>query len=266
MIALLLFLLLALPCSAQGWWETDGPWQDELRRWDILFLGERHDRAEDHEMQRQVLEALGPVVAGAEMFQIPFQPALDRFSRGELDLEGLRRETNWEKTWGHDYKLYAPCWEAVQRNKGELLALRYATGVNRRLGAEGPQAVPAEQRPLAAFDEWDYGGDEDRLYETYAAHGKPSEEGFRRFLRVQTLWEEGMAGRLAARYKPGQPMVVLVGSGHLTQGYGLPFRTRRLLRARGLERLPRCGVVLCDPDERDRERADVVYHSRGANP
>lgn len=55
--------------------------------------------------------------------------------------------------------------------------------------------------------------------------------GFRRFMDVQLLWDEGMAER-AATYlaaHPARTLIVLAGSGHLVHGDGIPDRVRRRL-------------------------------------
>ena len=54
---------------------------DRLVEARVVYVGEHHDRAADHEAQRAIVEALharDPQIAiGLEMVQRPYQPALD---------------------------------------------------------------------------------------------------------------------------------------------------------------------------------------------
>ena len=55
----------------------------------VIYVGEMHTNLQAHEAQRRVIEELeqrfpGQIAIGMEMFREPQQPALDRWTRGEL--------------------------------------------------------------------------------------------------------------------------------------------------------------------------------------
>ena len=75
-------------------------------------------------------------------------------------------------------------------------------------------------------------GYEARLRPIFEMHGKVSDERFRRFVDVQTLWDEHMA-RVARDYlqaNPGKTMVILAGAGHVVYPDAMPGRLGRMVR------------------------------------
>ena len=105
--------------------------QDEtfeaLRTADVVYLGERHDSAADHAAQLTIIEGLyaeNPDMAIAlEMFQRPFQPAIDRYLAGEISEEELVAQTEYLERWGFPWEFYAPFLRFAQENELPVLAL-----------------------------------------------------------------------------------------------------------------------------------------------
>ena len=252
-----------------------GEWTEFVERAcssSFLYLGEKHDEPLHHQVQlkmfRQVLEKHPRHLKLAiEMAQIPSQPVLDEFIAGRITVATLPNCLNWAKTWGFNYSMYSPILELCQEYGVPVRAMRFSSESSRRLGKEGLAVLsPAERQGLDEdLDPTDFGPEPDRLRKVFAqaAHGHATEgpaaeEAFQRFLRVQVLWEEGMAAQILQAYEPGDHMVVLVGAGHLTLGHGLPARVSRRNRQPDLFP-PR--VLLVDPTPEDRTRADLVWWS-----
>ena len=98
-----------------------------LRTKKVVYVGERHDQPGDHGVQYAILRQLhrdeASLAIGMEMFQVPFQEPLTKWSAGQIDETVLRRETEYDERWGFDFSMYRPILEYA-RNRGiEVVAL-----------------------------------------------------------------------------------------------------------------------------------------------
>jgi uncharacterized iron-regulated protein len=247
-------------CPAPGQWlvpqageaKTEPPDQvfARLARQHVVFLGENHENAEHHRWQLHTiagLHALRPqMVLGLEMFPRRLQPVLDQWVAGQLSDEEYLTRSEWFTVWGYEPQPYMPIFQFARMHRIPLVALN----VNRRLvskvGEEGWEAVPAAERegvtdPAPARPEY-----LEVLYDSYldhqpGSHGKSAEgkrptaaeladPKFRRFVESMLVWDRAMAQGIAERLRgPNPPLVVaLMGSGHLRDGYGVPYQLREL--------------------------------------
>jgi uncharacterized iron-regulated protein len=201
----------------------------------VVLLGERHDRAEDHRWQLQVLAALHArrpdMVIGFEMFPRRVQPALDKWVAGELSEQEFLRESEWSRVWGYDPQLYLPLFHFARMNRIRMVALNVEPGFTRTVTREGFDAVPPEKRegvsrpaaPPPAYVE--------RLFDVYLEHDRaqgaerptPQDADFRRFVESQTTWDRAMAQGLAEALdrRPGALAVGIAGGGHVVHGHGI---------------------------------------------
>lgn len=117
----------------------------------------------------------------------------------------------------------------MARERGlPIVALNLPHEVVRRVGREGEAALPPEvPEPIPPPPE-----QEAMLRRAFRAHAhaeKDGEEGFARFVRVQSLWDTAMAqAALEASGAEGLPVVILAGAGHVTNGWGIAHRLARL--------------------------------------
>ena len=192
---------------------------------------------------------------GMEMFQQPFQPALDAYIAGEISEEEMLRRTDYFERWRFDYRLYRPILRYAREHGIPVIALNLDKEITTQVGKAGLEGLDAGQRAQVPMDmDRDDPAYRERIKQVFDRH--PQEEGkdFENFLLVQLLWDEGMAAR-AATYLAGQPgktLVVLAGQGHLEYGQGIP---KRLLR-----RLPVTSAVLLNgwPRDMDPKAADYL--------
>jgi uncharacterized iron-regulated protein len=225
----------------------------------IVLLGEEHDNAAHHRWQLSVIEALHvrqpDLVLGFEMFARASQPLLDQWVAGDLDADAFLRGTRWKETWGFDSQLYLPIFEFARRHKLPMLALNVERSLIRRIGREGPGAVPADEREgigepapaLPAYRRW--------LGEIFAHKRAPHSDqstaapdpAFEWFVAAQLTWDRAMAEALAAAHaQPQQPLVVgLAGTGHLQNGWGIPHQLRDLGIADAAVLLPVAAGAAC---------------------
>ncbi len=224
----------------------------------VVLLGESHDNAEHHRWQLHSLAALHAhepdMVIGFEMFPRRVQPALDAWVAGEQDVKGFLEAADWREVWGFYEGLYLPLFHFARQNRIPMVALNVERSLISKVGREGWDAVPAEERegvsdPVPASQA--YRESLARVYvdkqvrasegsgQTEAAHGAPEapdlaevmeREDFKRFVQAQLTWDRAMAEALAdARGEHPEALVVgIIGRGHLEHRYGVPHQLAEL--------------------------------------
>jgi len=206
-----------------------------LRTHEVVYVGERHDRAEDHAVQNTILHRLHrdePSLAiGMEMFQTPFQDPLDSWSAGRIDETVLRRDTEYDERWGYDFALYRPMLEFARNHGLEVVALNAPREVAHAVamtGVEGLDPDLAASLPELDLDDPDHRALFDLAFDI-AEHGG-SEEMVDRFYQAQVVWDETMGSRVAetlARSDGPAQMIVFAGRVHVHGGLGIPDRAAK---------------------------------------
>lgn len=227
----------------------------------VVLLGERHDQAGDHEMQRAVTVALldlEPSVAlGFEMFQRPYQSALDEYASGATDEAAMLEATEWEDRWGFDFAMYRPLVSLGPERSARLLALNAPRELTRTAAREGLDALSEEQR--AALPELDLENAAHRavIEQAFASHPGMSEAMIQRFYTAQVIWDETMAQTVAehlAGEAPAERVFVYAGVMHVMEP-AIPARIRRRVDVSTVSVMP------CAPGdvEEARELADFLW-------
>ena len=202
----------------------------------VVFVGESHDRYEDHLNQLAVIEGLharGKSLAiGMEFFQQPYQAAIDAYIAGEIDEAEFLRRTEYFDRWRFDYRLYRPILRFAREHGIPVIALNLEAELTRRVGEVGIAGLTETERARipVEIDRSDPTYRE-RIEAVFAMHPSERKQDVENFLDVQLLWDEGMAERAADYLKanPERTLVVLAGSGHVEYGQGIPSRlTRRV--------------------------------------
>jgi uncharacterized iron-regulated protein len=234
----------------------------------VIYLGETHDSAIDHELQLQVLQQLhrqNPrIILAMEMFQRPYQSVLDRYRTGELSESELVDRTEYKTRWGFPWELYAPIVRFTQTHQLPIIALNTPTEVTRKVGRKGLDSLTwADRRFIPPMSDIVVGPTayRDRLSQLYLEmhQGKGNSEGLTRFFQAQVLWDETMADGIARAVKqyPRHQILVLVGQGHLLYGDGIPDRVmRRLANQAGFSQV----TVLLNADPSLALREPVTNH------
>jgi len=211
---------------------------DVLAERRVVHVGEIHDRLDHHQNQLAILRGLHQrglrLAVGVEWFQEPFQPYLDAFLAGRIDEHEMLRRTGYYERWRFDYRLYRDILGFAKEQGIPVIALNAPSELVEAVSRDGIEGLSPAQRALLpttiAPPDPSY---EKRLRTAFELHGGLPEERFRRFVEVQTLWDEYMAGR-AARFlseHPKHSLVILAGSAHLLHDAAIPARLRRQLPA-----------------------------------
>ena len=199
----------------------------------VLFIGEEHTNGEFHRVQLNVIEALRAAgrkpIIGLEMFPWGPQPALDRWSRGELDEARFLDESRWYDVWLHHYGHYRDIFRYARDQRLKLVGLNAPRDVVRTVRSKGFEALPPETRgrfpPNIDLSNTEhrtlvraYFDDDDPL------HAKMSDEALEGIYRAQVTWDAAMgwqAGQtLTDPADLREIVVVLIGAGHVAYDLG----------------------------------------------
>ncbi len=227
---------------------------DLARSAGVVLLGESHDNAEHHRWQLQTLAALHAehprLVIALEMFPRRVQPVLDRWVAGELDEKSFLAEADWQHVWMFDPSLYLPIFHFARMNRIPLVAVNVDRDLVRKVSDQGFAAVPRAERegvgaPAPALRAY-----EDMLFDSWLEHlteddpeaeeRERTDPEFRRFLESQLVWDRAMAQGVAEASERHRGAVVagLMGSGHVVNGWGVPYQLQSIGSPRPLVLLP----------------------------
>jgi uncharacterized iron-regulated protein len=199
----------------------------------LILIGERHTNYEDHKVELAVIAGLykkgRKLTIGMEMFQRPFQKAIDGYLSAALDESEFLEKTEYFKRWSFDYNYYREIIEYARAMGIPIIALNQRTEIIDKVSRGGLDALSAEERkeipPDMDMSDESY---KKRLKEVYEDH--PRGSTFENFYQSQILWDETMAhsAARAMEEKPDSQMVVLAGANHIMYSSGIPGRIHRL--------------------------------------
>jgi uncharacterized iron-regulated protein len=209
---------------------------DRLLGADLVCVGETHDSDLHHRVQLQIVKALYArderLGVGMEMFQRPFQAAVDRYLAGEVSEDEFLKSSEYQKRWGYEWTLYRPIVEFCRRNGLPVAALNAPRELTRRISAVGFAGLNDDEKKQLGPIDFQVKEHRDYWYDRLAAmHGKTdvSAEQKERSYQVMTTWDDYMAAS-AAQFQQGRQLrrlVVLAGAGHIERGFGIPQRAAR---------------------------------------
>jgi uncharacterized iron-regulated protein len=220
----------------------------------VVYLGETHDNAADHQGQLDIIQALyekNPRIAIAlEMFQRPAQPLLDQYLAGTLTETQLQQQGEYDQRWGFPWEYYAPILRFAKAQQIPLIALNVPTEITRKVANAGLESLTSADRQWVPPDSeirTDNAAYREMIQVVYDEihQGRSVSSNFDRFFLAQVLWDETMAQGVAdfLQAQPDRQVIVLVGDGHVVYGYGIPSRVAR--RVAGIAQ----RSVVVNPDE-----------------
>lgn len=205
-----------------------------LRTKRVVYVGERHDQPSDHGVQYAILRQLHREVAslaiGMEMFQVPFQEPLRRWSAGDIDETVLRKETEYDERWGFDFSMYRPILEYARNQGIEVVALNAPRELAYAVAKDGLDALSPEQ--ASALPELDLANEQHRaLFDAeFDADDHAAEDAIDQYYETQVLWDETMGSRVSQaldRADGPAKMIVFAGRVHVKRGLGIPDRAAK---------------------------------------
>lgn len=218
----------------------------------VVLLGEYHDRYDIHRWQLSICSGLlahrQDIAVGFEMFPRRLQPVLDAWIAGEMDEKNFLETAEWDSVWRFDSELYMPIFRFCREAGVRMLALNCHRPLVTRVGKEGWDAVPVEERDgltpakpaTKAYREYlmriTNGGP------SWMAGKDASSPEYDRFVRAQQVWDRAFACNIvqALHDKEAGLIIGIIGKGHLEYGHGTPFQLRDL----GIEK--QAVLLTCD--------------------
>jgi uncharacterized iron-regulated protein len=203
----------------------------------VVFVGETHDRYDNHLNQLQIitrLHEIDPHIAiGVEYFQQPFQKQVDDYIEGKIQENEFLRATEYYQRWGYDYRLYAPIFRYAREQHIPVRALNVPTALVSAVAKVGIAGLSGNDRAYLPHEiepaDEDY---RNRLRKAFEGHAGMKPDAFNHFVEAQLVWDEGMAESAAAylNANPDRRMVILCGAGHVEFGSGIPQRLERRVK------------------------------------
>lgn len=251
---------------------SEAEWRQHVQAARVVLFGERHDSAEDHGAEIELLTAVHAVeprvAVGFEMVPASLQPQLDAYAAGLSDEPTFLSAVDWERTWGFPWGLYRPLFAFAQTHRLGMYALNAPRELTRAVSKDGLEGLSAAQR--AQLPELVPGPAAHRELAREAfgvhAHSRFTDARFERFYAVQLVWDETMAAHAVealARRPDVAKLVVFAGEGH-TRPFAIPARVLR--RGQG-PTLTVVGVDAADvPDAVAGRVADVLWVWADAAP
>lgn len=229
---------------------------DKLANNDVIFLGEHHNKADDHNLQAEIIAGLAArrgnqnIAVGLEMVQAQFQPALDAYISAEIKDDdaaekALYNDVEWAERWQWSFEAYLPVFRLARSKKIPLVALNVDSASMEKVRFGGFENLPQEDRDRYVDDKKGFiqfartPGFVDYVekvvmpsYDFHARMGllgsNPSQANF---YSSRILWDEGMstvARRFVDKYKANKMMVVLEGADHVKFDMGSVGRMKRM--------------------------------------
>lgn len=206
----------------------------------LVLLGEAHDSVASHDLQRRVIEAFvrrgRRVLIGLEMLPRSSQPALDRWTRGDLEEAALPDALDWSTHWGMSWRYYRELFLFAREHALPLVALNVRREVISAVRARGVSGLSSEEAAQVPTIHEPANAEHLTLFKAFmgddvAAHGSTSPESWTAMLRAQAAWDAVMARRaidaLDDEPDPNAIMAVLAGTGHVAYGLGIERQARQ---------------------------------------
>ncbi len=205
---------------------------EDVKKVNIIFVGEFHDRMSHHQAQLDIITALNrsgvSVAIGLEMFRADSQKELDRWvegSSGENEFMKAYR-ANWTLPW----PLYKGIFLYARQHRIPMVGLNVSDEITRKVSRLGFSSLGSEDLkhlpPGISCDiDEGYMNFIQRVYKAHHTEGK----SFVHFCEAQMVWDKSMAWNLMefVRKNPLRTVVVLAGTGHSWKR-GIPEQVERL--------------------------------------
>jgi len=227
---------------------------EQIGQAQVVYLAETHEQLVDHQAQLDIVRSLygkRTLIIGMEMFQRPFQWAINQYLDGKIDEAALLAKTDYQKRWGYEWELYAPILRFARQYQIPVLALNTPSEVTRKVARTGldrltlaeRQWIPPQSAILAEPTSY-----RQRIQQVYDEmhQGKGNSQNFDKFFLAQVLWDETMADAIAqaVRQSPQSLVIVLAGQGHILYRDGIPNRVARRVNPTRSTPLKQITVIL----------------------
>ena len=198
---------------------------DQLTPARVIYIAETHNSNSDHEYQWDVLKGLKArgihCTVGWEMFDATQQDLMDQWNARELTTEAFIQKTDFQAHWGTMSVLYEKILRWTLAEGVPSLALNAPASVSHKLALGQP--LDAGEKAMLPRGFHPLPGGYEHFFEQMA--GSPhAGADTRNLFQAQLLWEQTMATRIVEFLgsHPDEKLIVLIGRGHVEDGFGVP--------------------------------------------
>jgi uncharacterized iron-regulated protein len=217
---------------------------------DVVLLGEEHTAMDQKILHADLLDAMAEsgrtLVLAMEFFQRGDRDALDRWIAGETDERQLLEETGWYDRGGYRWEYYRPVMEVARSHGIPVVGVNVPREIPRAVNRGGLDGLSDEQRAEVGEITTDGSPQHRYLISRYfgdtVAMLPPG--WFENMYAAQCLWDVVMARSILDVAVEDATVVLIVGSGHIAYGLGIP---RRLADEREAAGEPPIDVVTLCP-------------------
>lgn len=209
----------------------------EAGKADYVLIGEGHTSICDHKAQFEIIEGLtrghAKFAIGLEMVTAQKQDILNRFNLGQLSVDDLPKDLDWENGWRYDFGMFKPIFELASKRQLTVAGLNFPFRLTKEVREKGLEGLSPEDRAMLPKKAIPPAPEqEEGLKEVLAMHAHRNAtdpEQIERFFLVQSLWDTAMAEKaVSLRESSGHPVVILAGGGHVEHGWGIARRLKVL--------------------------------------
>ena len=192
---------------------------EELKKVNLVFVGEVHDDSDHHRLQLAVIKAFheadAPIAIGLEMFKSNNQTILDSWVQGKLPLDKF--VPAYYDNWGLPWPVYQDIFLYARVHEIGLLGLNVPGWLTEKVARDGFAALSKDERSLLPPGISCNLDDKYREFvrKAYSGHSF-HDRMFDHFCEAQMVWDKSMAWNLMQYLKknPARTVVVLAGVGH----------------------------------------------------
>jgi uncharacterized iron-regulated protein len=222
--------------------QDDAFWRS-VQKADVVYIGETHNNAADHRYElsliRGLLERKVKFAIGWEMFDETQQNAIDAWSAHSISLNELLTRTDFQRRWG----IYSHAYEQILQLAGDAGVRILALNASPELVHKVAKGQPLTQEERAAMPVGFKTSEEaySHFLSMMGNHPGINDIDRRRYFAAQNVWDQTMATRIL-QFKirnPTTKLVVIVGGGHVSRGFGIPSYVRQKANMRQLILLPK---------------------------
>ncbi|MGE5172297.1 MAG: ChaN family lipoprotein [Betaproteobacteria bacterium] len=205
---------------------------EDVKKIDLVFVGEVHDIPDHHLMELEIIRALHesgvPLAIGLEMFRADSQKGLDEWVHGALSLDKFLPVyyDNWRVPW----PLYRDIFSYAREHRIPLVGLNIPDKIAQNVAEKGFASLTRDEKkhlpPGISCDiDPTY---MDFIRKAYTGHARHVDKRFLNFCEAQMVWDKSMAWHLIGFLKkhPGTTVIVLTGVGHAWKR-GIPEQIAR---------------------------------------
>ena len=204
---------------------------NDLNGVQVIYVGERHNNQSHHAIQLGLIKELfksHPYISvGMEAFDQSYRQVLYLWSDGELSEKEFMEKMHWYANWKFDFELYKNILLFIKDNKIRLFGLNMPFHIPSKIAIGGIESLSDDEKKHLP-KEIDTSNADHKAYveKIFKKHKVRGREKFDNFYMTQCVWEEIMAESISQNLK-GNPIIVLVGNGHIVHKFGIPDRAFR---------------------------------------